>query len=104
MIAVLVGDVHRPGQDLGDPGRLADRLRLAGDLPRQAAAGQVLEREVGQAIVLADLENPHDVGVLDRGDRLGLGFEPGEVFRLALPPRRIIFKATNRSSRICRAL
>ncbi len=67
------------GQGLDDPGRVLDRLGLAADPIRQAAAGEILEREVRQAVVPADLEDLDDVRVVDGGDRAGLGLEPGQV-------------------------
>ena len=63
------------------PRRLVHRLRLAADPLRQAAAIDVLEREIGQPFVLADLVDLHDVRVLQTGDRLGLGVEPGQLLR-----------------------
>ena len=61
--------------------RLLRRQRRAGELPVQAAAGAELQREEGQAVVLADLEDLHDVGVLQAGDGLRLGAEAGQVGR-----------------------
>ena len=52
----------------------------------EAAALDVLEREVGQAVVLADLVDLDDVRVLDRGDGPGLGLEPDEVPGLRTGP------------------
>ena len=77
---VLVRHVHRTGKDLDDPGGLVDRLGLAADLLGEAAAGEEFEREIGQAVVFADLEDLDDVGVFDRGDRFRLDLEPGEIF------------------------
>ena len=48
----------------------------------QAAAGAELQREERQAVVLADLVDLHDVGMLQAGDGLGLGAEAGQ-FRAA---------------------
>ena len=45
------------------------------------AAGEVFERAVRHVGVFADLEDPDDIRVLDRGDGLGLGLESSEVLR-----------------------
>ncbi len=74
-----VGHVHGPGQRLDDPGRVLDGLRLGGDPLRQAAPIEELQREIGQAVVLADLEDLDDVRVVDGGDGAGLGLEAGQV-------------------------
>jgi hypothetical protein len=42
---------------------------------RQRAGGAVFQREEGEACVLADLEDLHDVGMLQTGDRLRLDAE-----------------------------
>ena len=42
---------------------------------RQAAAGAVFQGEERQAVVLADLVDLDDVGMLQAGDGLGLGAE-----------------------------
>ena len=60
---------------------LARRLRRAGELLRQAAAVDELQGEEGPAVVLADLVDLHDVGVLQAGDGLGLGAEAGQFAR-----------------------
>jgi hypothetical protein len=79
--AAGVGGGHRPGQQFGGQRRLAGRLGLAGDLLGEAAAGQVLQGEVRQAIVLADLEDLDDVRVLQSRDGLRLGVEAGQLVR-----------------------
>src|SRR5262249_44994607 len=55
----------------------------AGELPLQAAAVHELQAEVGPALVLADLVDLDDVGVLEPGGGLGLGLEAGQVVRAA---------------------
>ena len=76
-----VGHVHGPGQRLDDPRRVLDGLRFAGDPLRQAASLEELQREIRQAVVLADLEDLDDVGVVDGGDGAGLGLEASQVVR-----------------------
>jgi hypothetical protein len=77
--ALAVGGVHRLGQRRHQAGRLGGRQRLALQLVGQAAAGDELQGEVGMSLVPAGLEKLHDVRVLQRRDRLGLGHEPLQV-------------------------
>ena len=74
-----MGHVHGPGQRLDDPRRVLDGLRFAGDPLGQAASLEELQREIRQAVVLADLEDLDDVGVVDGSDGAGLGLEAGQV-------------------------
>ena len=75
--APLVRVVHRGGdlghQPRGGPG-VAGRTRLGRG---QAAAGQERHAEVVQPVVLADLEDRHDVRVFQRGDDLRLVLRTG---------------------------
>ena len=93
--ALLVGGVHGPGQRLDQRGGLGRAAAAC----RPAAAARLppvdeLQREERQAVVLADLVDLDDVGVLQPGDRLGLGAEAGQLAGPAWPPARIIFRAT----------
>ena len=54
-------------------GGRGDAVEPAGE----AAAVDVLHLEVGKSVVLADVKDLDDVRVLEPGDRLGLGKEPG---------------------------
>ncbi len=81
-----VGVIDRAGQYLDQAGRPHRRQRLAGQVAIQAAGGAVLQREVGQALVLADLVDLNDVGVRQPGHGLRLGTEAEQV--LAVGPRR----------------
>ncbi len=101
---VLVGNMHCAGKNFDDPGGLVDRLGLAVDLLGEAAAREIFEREIRQAVLLADFEDLDDVGVFDRGDRFRFRVEASEVLGPRAAPARIIFRATNRSSRSWRAL
>jgi hypothetical protein len=67
-----VGGVHGPGQRLDQRRRLRRRQRLAGQLAVEAAAAHELQGAERPAVYFADLENLHDVGVLDVGQRLRL--------------------------------
>ncbi len=58
-----------------EAGGLAGGQRCAVQPLRQAAAGAVFQREEGQAVVFADLVDLDDVGMLQAGDRFGLGPE-----------------------------
>jgi hypothetical protein len=77
--ALAVGVVHGLGQLPHEHGGVAGRLRRTGDLLVQAAAVDVFQREVGAAVVLADLVDVDDVGVLELGGGLGLAAEAGPV-------------------------
>ena len=67
--ALVMGVLHGTGQDLDQAGGDGRRLGRAFQGLVQAAALEVLHRQVGQALVLADLEHLHDVGVLQAGRR-----------------------------------
>ena len=54
----------------------------------QAAAAQVLEHEERSVVVLAPVEDPHDVRVVQAGGGLGLGPEPAQE-GLVLGQRRV---------------
>ena len=92
----LVGRLHGPGQLLDEHGRLSRRQRRAGQLAGQAAAVADTPGEERQAVVLADLVDLHDIGMLQRGDGLGLGRKRDRSSGPAWPPARIIFRATTR--------
>ncbi len=65
----------------------------------------IFEGEVGRSVLLTDLEDLDDIGVMQSGDRLGLGLEPHQV--LGSRPAggsKTIFKATIRFSFSCFAL
>ena len=96
--------MHRARERLDDLRSLVKRLGLAADLLGEGAARKILEREIRQSLVFADLENPDEIGVLNGGDRFRLDLERARSSGRALTPPRIILKATNRSSRGCRAL
>ncbi len=76
--------LDRSGQRLDELGRLTGRLRRAVQLLVEAAAAHELQRDVGLALVLADLEDLHDVGVLQPRHRRGLGPEARQLVRLGL--------------------
>jgi hypothetical protein len=80
--AVLVHEMHRPRQCLDECSRFPFRLRRAGHLPLESAALDVLQGHKQSPVVLADLVDAHDVGVIEPGHGLGLGAE-------ALAGRRI---------------
>ena len=78
--ALLVGRLHGPGQRLDQAGRLA---RAAAACRRacwsRLPPAQNSSEKKGKPVVLADLVDLHDVGVLQAGDRLGLGPEAGQL-------------------------
>src|SRR5439155_11868372 len=65
--AALVGVVDRPGQRLDQLGGGPRRLRVAGQAQVEARALDEFHREVRLAVLLADLVNLDDVGVLQAG-------------------------------------
>jgi hypothetical protein len=79
--AALVGVVDGPGHGLDQFRRLTRCQRRVGEAPGEAAAVHELQREVGQAVVLADFEDLDDIRVLQAGDRLGLPAEAGQFLR-----------------------
>ena len=62
--AVAVSRVDGPGQHLQQLGRCPRWLRRAGQVPVQAAAVHILQGNERPAVLLAHLEDLHDVGVL----------------------------------------
>ncbi len=77
--ALAVGRLRRQGEGLGQPGGRRRRQRRAGQGVGQAAAGAVLQGQVRQPLVLADLVDLHHVGVTQPGGRLGLAAEAGPL-------------------------
>ena len=78
--AAIVGVLHRCRQVLHQPGRLrrGDRLAAALALPepgREGGAGDVLGGEVAEQPDLADVKDPDEVGVIERGRGFGLAQE-----------------------------
>ncbi len=86
--AVLMGELHGPGQGLHQPGGLLRRLRRAVELTRQRAAVHEFQGEVGKAARLVDFINLHDVGVLQTRHRLGLDAEAREIVRPGMAARQ----------------
>jgi hypothetical protein len=83
--AALVGRLHRPGQGLDPGGGLEGGLGPAGGVVGQGAAVEVLEGEIGLTLVLADLVDGDDIGVLQAGDGLRLRLEAGAADGLGEP-------------------
>ncbi len=84
--ALLVGHVHGPGDLLDQVGRLPRRQQLDLQLARQAPAGAVLQAEVRQALILADLVDLDNVRVPQPGHGPGLGAEPGALGLVGVGP------------------
>ena len=84
--AIGVGDMDGPRQGLDELGRRPYRLGRALEVLGQAAAGHELEDEVRPARGLADVVDLDDVGVLQAGERRGLGAKAGQVLRAGLEP------------------
>ena len=76
--AVLVDEVHRPGQSADQFGRLHRRDRRRADLVGEASPLDVLEREKRLPLMLADLVDGDDVRMLEPADGKRLGSEAME--------------------------
>ena len=72
---VRVRRLHRPGQRFHEGGRLAGGRACRTASAFRLPPATILQAEEGQAVVFADLVDLHDVGMLQAGDRLGLGAE-----------------------------
>ena len=111
-------DLHHAGKNVGLPSATISRALAAPspfcDLPGasieqggQAAAVAEFQHHVGAVGrpdgTLADLEDLHDVRVLEAGQRLALGLETGQFLLPAAAPARIILTATRRLRRPCQA-
>ena len=109
-LQVAVDDVaavrlaHGEGEIVHHRGGLARRLRLAADLVREAAAGDELEREIRESVMLAHLVDLNDPRMLELGDGLRFDGEPRELLGRGVAPESTIFRATRRSRPICCAL
>jgi hypothetical protein len=60
----LVRVVYRPGQSFHQSGRFASWLGHASDLLGQAAAINILQRQVGTTLPITDFINVNDVGMI----------------------------------------
>ena len=67
--ARAVGFVERVGDFGGDLDGVAERQRAPGDAIRQRLALEILHDEKGGALVIADVVQRADVGVIELGDR-----------------------------------
>ena len=74
------------GQRLHQLGGRPGRRRTLAQALFEAAPLHELQREVGPPFVLAGLVDLDDVGVLQPGDGLGLGAEPGQAGRPGVAP------------------
>ncbi len=72
-----MGVVDGAGEGLHECRREPRRLRCSGQCPCQGATFDVLQSQVGLAVVLADLVNLHQVGMLAPCDGRGFPLEPG---------------------------
>ena len=99
----VVGNLDGLGQGDDQLGGLAAGPGRAAEAVVEAAALEQLERDVGQALGLADVVDLDDVGMAEPGDGLGLDPEAGEMLGRAWLPPRIILIATGRFRPICRA-
>ena len=87
------------------PGRAASRgCGRAFQALRQGAAADPFQGQVGPPVAVADLVNPHDVGMLDAGRPARPRLESEPLRSRRGSPVRIILSATMRFSRRSRAL
>ena len=57
---------------------MSTQLVMPGDCRLQRGALQILHRDEGAAVLLADVMNGADVGMIQRGGGAGLALEPAE--------------------------
>ena len=100
-LAMGLGDPQ--GHLLGKPRRPCRGPGRAVELLVQAAAGEVLQLEERQAIGVADVADLDDRRMLEPGDRLGLGHEPGHVFGAGVSAGQDHLEAQGRFNRTWRA-
>ena len=74
--------MHGARQRLKEQSRFPRRLRPAAPLPGQAAAIDKLQGEERTAVLLPDLEDLNDIGVLQSRERLCLAEQPRLVVAL----------------------
>jgi hypothetical protein len=79
-----VGELHGPGQDSDQLRRLACRLGLARQFPRETSTFDKFHREVRSALVHPAVEDLHDVRVPQARHRLRLPLEPAPLARLGI--------------------
>ena len=77
--AALVGVFDRLGDLRHQLGRLAGRQRAVGQPLREALPFDETHGEIMLPLVLADLVDRHDPGMIEIGGRLGLGVEAADV-------------------------
>jgi hypothetical protein len=86
--APFVGMLHGAGQRQDELRRLPRRDGRTVQMLRQAAAADVLQRQIRAAVLLADLEDLHDARMLHLGDGFGFGAEAGQVLRAGVHARQ----------------
>ena len=79
--AALVGRVDGPCELLDQLHGRPDGLGPAVQPVLQRSPRHVFESEVGRSVLLTDLEDLDDIGVMQTGDRLGLSLEPLKALR-----------------------
>ena len=70
--------------------RAIKRLRLPADLLGERPPGKVFQREIRQPFMFPDLEDPHEIGMLDRRHSFRFGLEPQNILGPVPDPARII--------------
>ena len=83
--ALLVCIVHRPSQRLNQLGRGLGRQRLPAQLFAQTAPVDKFEREIRQAVLVADFVDLHDVRMGQARNRLSFGVEASQLLLARVP-------------------
>src|SRR5262249_54534516 len=83
--ATLMGIVHGASELQDKLSARQRRLRIAAEKLRKASRVGKFQREVRQAILLADFVNLHDIRMLQARDGLGLALKAGAVFGPGMP-------------------
>ena len=76
---LAMGVIDRPGDRGHQAGRCLVVVAIASQVMRQVAAANQLHAEEGMPLMPADLEDRHDVGMVQVSRRLGLGAEPADL-------------------------
>ena len=78
--------------------------RAVRQLVEEAPPFEQLECHIGRAVEVSNVVDLQDIGMAKRGDGLRLDLEASDLDFVGMHAPRIIFKATSRFSRRCRAL
>src|SRR5262245_18961662 len=80
--------MDRPGQNFDESRRTRGRLRRSVELLTKTSRGDEFHRQKGASLVLAGIENLHDLRMLQPSDQLGFGVKPQILLRAGMRSRR----------------